>query len=61
MFAILGAILAAIAAILVIAGVHASNVFCWQTFLCLAVMCIALHLAGFGAAYTPWRRVPPAA
>jgi hypothetical protein len=56
MFAIIAAILAFIAAILSAAGVHNSDLLDWQTFLCLAVGCMALHLAGLGAGYAPWRR-----
>jgi hypothetical protein len=57
MFAIIAAILAFIAAILGIAHVHgAGSVFTWPVFLCLAAGCIALHLAGLGARYSPWGR-----
>ena len=63
MLAFVAALLAGIATILSGAQVHSNAWISWPTFLCAAVLCLALHLAGVGTGYGPqWgRRVPPAA
>jgi hypothetical protein len=60
MFAVIAAVLFAIALILEIAGKDFGPVITWQTLTTAGLMCVALHLAGAGSAvqgrYRRYRR-----
>jgi len=55
MFAIIAALLFAIAAMLAFGTISGISVI---GLMAIGLACVSLHLAGVGAGFAPWRRVP---